>query len=170
MGIVFEALQRHGASGRIADQTFQLVTAMRWNLGVGMEGKAVAAGTADAAQGGAFPFVAKPGSNAAHLLAGSLPKSNLPLHRSGHGTGQFRFVVNKGIIALIEELWTARDRAKEAGQVAHSQAIKIIMNSFYGVLGTPRCRFFDPRLASSITMRGHEILQKTRDLKDKGPD
>ncbi|MDH3602031.1 MAG: hypothetical protein OEU26_20660 [Candidatus Tectomicrobia bacterium] len=44
------------------------------------------------------------------------------------------------------------------------------MNSFYGVLGTPRCRFFDPRLASSITMRGHEILQKTRDLKDKGPD
>ena len=66
--------------------------------------------------------------------------------------------------ALIEELWAARELAKEAGQVANSQAIKIIMNSFYGVLGTPNCRFFDPRLASSITMRGHEILQKTRDL------
>lgn len=37
------------------------------------------------------------------------------------------------------------------------------MNSFYGVLGSPGCRFFDPRLASSITLRGHEILQRTRE-------
>jgi DNA polymerase elongation subunit (family B) len=35
-----------------------------------------------------------------------------------------------------------------------SQALKIIMNAFYGVLGTSACRFFDPRLASSITLRG----------------
>lgn len=70
---------------------------------------------------------------------------------------------------IIEELWQARDQAKLAGNSAGSQAIKIIMNSFYGVLGTPGCRFFDPRLASSITLRGHEILQKTRDLiEDKG--
>lgn len=65
---------------------------------------------------------------------------------------------------IIEELWQARDKAKQAGQAANSQAIKIIMNSFYGVLGTTGCRFFDPRLVSSITMRGHEILKKTRDL------
>jgi DNA polymerase-2 len=65
---------------------------------------------------------------------------------------------------IIEQLWRARDEAKRLGQGAMSQAIKIIMNSFYGVLGTTGCRFFDPRLASSITMRGHEILQKTRDL------
>jgi DNA polymerase II len=37
------------------------------------------------------------------------------------------------------------------------------MNSFYGVLGTPGCRFFDARLASSITRRGHQILNRTRD-------
>ena len=37
------------------------------------------------------------------------------------------------------------------------------MNSFYGVLGSPGCRFFDARLASSITRRGHEILNRTRD-------
>ena len=36
------------------------------------------------------------------------------------------------------------------------------MNSFYGVLGTPACRFFEPRLASSITLRGHEIITKSR--------
>ena len=65
---------------------------------------------------------------------------------------------------IIKELWQARDEAKKDADAAGSQAIKIIMNSFYGVLGTPGCRFFDPRLASSITMRGHEILQKTRDL------
>ena len=65
---------------------------------------------------------------------------------------------------IIEELWRARDAAKAKRDAAGSQAIKIIMNSFYGVLGTPGCRFFDPRLASSITRRGHEILKQTRDL------
>jgi DNA polymerase II len=32
------------------------------------------------------------------------------------------------------------------------------------VLGATGCRFFDPRLASSITLRGHEIMQRTRCL------
>ena len=64
---------------------------------------------------------------------------------------------------LIAMLWQDRDQAKAAGDTPLSQAIKIIMNSFYGVLGTPGCRFFDARLASSITLRGHEILQRTRD-------
>ena len=64
---------------------------------------------------------------------------------------------------LITELWQRRDAARRDGDSALSQAIKIIMNSFYGVLGTPGCRFFDARLASSITLRGHQILQRTRD-------
>jgi DNA polymerase-2 len=42
--------------------------------------------------------------------------------------------------------------------------LKIIMNAFYGVLGSSGCRFFDPRLASSITLRGHEIMHRTREL------
>ncbi|MDA0787919.1 MAG: DNA polymerase II [Proteobacteria bacterium] len=70
---------------------------------------------------------------------------------------------------IIRNLWEARDVAKRQGRSAMSRAIKIIMNSFYGVLGTPACRFFDARLASSITMRGHEILQQTRDfIEDRG--
>jgi len=64
---------------------------------------------------------------------------------------------------LIQQLWQQRDAAKESRDEPLSQAIKIIMNSFYGVLGTPGCRFFDARLASSITRRGHQILQRTRD-------
>ncbi len=66
--------------------------------------------------------------------------------------------------ALIGQLWQARDKAKAQQDSALSQAIKIIMNSFYGVLGSEGCRFFDPRLASSITRRGHEIIQQSREL------
>lgn len=63
---------------------------------------------------------------------------------------------------MIETLWQARDVAKRNNDKAFSQAIKIIMNSFYGVLGSSGCRFFDTRLASSITMRGHEIMKQTK--------
>ena len=63
---------------------------------------------------------------------------------------------------LIRHLWEARDEAKERRDAARSRAIKILMNSFYGVLGTPGCRFFSPKLASSITLRGHEIITESR--------
>jgi DNA polymerase-2 len=63
---------------------------------------------------------------------------------------------------VIESLWAARDRAKERRDVPLSRAIKILMNSFYGVLGTPACRFYDARLATSITRRGHEVLRESR--------
>jgi DNA polymerase-2 len=64
--------------------------------------------------------------------------------------------------ALIADLWMVRDRAKANKDAALSQAVKILMNSFYGVLGASGCRFFDSRLASSITRRGHDILQRSR--------
>ncbi|WP_323847079.1 DNA polymerase II [Microbulbifer magnicolonia] len=62
---------------------------------------------------------------------------------------------------IIADLWAQRDIAKREQDAARSQAIKIIMNSFYGVLGSGGCRFYDTRLASSITLRGHEIMQQT---------
>lgn len=68
---------------------------------------------------------------------------------------------------IIESLWQARDEAKQHGNKALSQAIKIIMNSFYGVLGTPGCRLHDARLTSSITMRGHDLIKKTINLIEK---
>ena len=66
--------------------------------------------------------------------------------------------------SMIADLWTARDEAKRVKDPALSQAIKIIMNSFYGVLGSNGCRFHDTRLASSITLRGHDIIQTTSQL------
>lgn len=63
--------------------------------------------------------------------------------------------------AIIENLWKQRDEAKKHNDQPRSQAIKILMNSFYGVLGSGGCPFYDPRLASSITLRGHQIMQTT---------
>jgi len=65
---------------------------------------------------------------------------------------------------IVGQIWHGRDEAKRTGNKPLSQALKIIMNAFYGVLGTSACRFFDPRLASSITMRGHEIMRQTKAL------
>ncbi|WP_372874414.1 DNA polymerase II [Pseudomonas sp.] len=66
--------------------------------------------------------------------------------------------------AIVESVWQGRETAKREGNAPLSQALKIIMNAFYGVLGSSGCRFFDPRLASSITLRGHEIMRRTREL------
>lgn len=62
---------------------------------------------------------------------------------------------------IITSLWAQRDEAKKESDTARSQAIKILMNSFYGVLGSGGCPFYDTRLASSITMRGHDIMKQT---------
>jgi DNA polymerase-2 len=65
----------------------------------------------------------------------------------------------KGILSeILDELLPRREEARRAGEAVKSQAIKILMNSFYGVLGTPACRFFDPRLANAITSFGRELL------------
>ncbi|MBD3895108.1 DNA polymerase II [Halomonas sp. ML-15] len=65
---------------------------------------------------------------------------------------------------IVARVWRGREAAKRDGNAPLSQALKIIMNAFYGVLGSRGCRFFDPRLASSITLRGHQIMQRTREL------
>lgn len=65
---------------------------------------------------------------------------------------------------IVSQIWQGREAAKREKNAPLSQALKIIMNAFYGVLGSSGCRFFDPRLASSITMRGHEIMRRTREL------
>ncbi|WP_175479287.1 MULTISPECIES: DNA polymerase II [unclassified Pseudomonas] len=66
--------------------------------------------------------------------------------------------------AIVARISQGREVAKREHNAPLSQALKIIMNAFYGVLGSSGCRFFDTRLASSITLRGHEIMQRTRQL------
>lgn len=59
---------------------------------------------------------------------------------------------------FLAELFEARDAAIQRGDGVASQAIKILMNSFYGVLATPACRFHDSRLANAITSFGKHFL------------
>ncbi|WP_426101019.1 DNA polymerase II [Pseudomonas sp. PSPC3-3] len=66
--------------------------------------------------------------------------------------------------AIVARISEGREEAKRERNAPLSQALKIIMNAFYGVLGSSGCRFFDTRLASSITLRGHQIMRQTREL------
>ena len=59
---------------------------------------------------------------------------------------------------LLDALFPQREAARQAGDATASHAIKILMNSCYGVLGTPACRFYNPLLANSITATGRELL------------
>ncbi len=69
------------------------------------------------------------------------------------------FSRQKAILAgILDELMPRREQARRAGDEVQAYAIKILMNSFYGVLGTPACRFYDPRLANAITGFGREML------------
>jgi DNA polymerase-2 len=64
---------------------------------------------------------------------------------------------------LLDELFPRREAAKRAGDGIASHAIKILMNSFYGVLGTPACRFYNPALANAITGQGKHFLLWSKD-------
>ncbi|MEO6103290.1 MAG: DNA polymerase II [Pseudoxanthomonas sp.] len=63
---------------------------------------------------------------------------------------------------IVTGLSRARDEAKRAGNEPLSQALKLLMNSFAGVLGASDCRFFNPALVSAVTLRGHEMMKLTQ--------
>ncbi|UTW48806.1 DNA polymerase II [Bacterioplanoides sp. SCSIO 12839] len=72
---------------------------------------------------------------------------------------------------LIRQLGEWREQAKQQHNQALSQTIKVIMASCYGVLGSEGCRFYDTRLSSSITKRGHQIIQQSSDwIEQQGYD
>jgi len=64
---------------------------------------------------------------------------------------------------LIDRFWENRDEAKRRGDDVASYVYKIIMNSFYGVLGASGCRFAGAPLAGAITGFGQYILHWAKD-------
>ena len=65
-----------------------------------------------------------------------------------------------GILPMIlQQLWDQRDKAKLEKNPLASQAIKIHMNSFFGVLANPTCRFFSLKMANAITHFGQAIIK-----------
>ncbi len=73
------------------------------------------------------------------------------------------FKNQEGILPkVIEEVWKQRDEAKKRKDTPETiYAIKIIMNSFYGVLGNPSCRFYNPDMSNAITHTAKSIIQMT---------
>lgn len=64
---------------------------------------------------------------------------------------------------LLDRLFPLREEAIARGDTLTATALKILMNSFYGVLATPRCRFYSPETANAITWFGQETLLWTRE-------
>jgi len=65
---------------------------------------------------------------------------------------------------ILDRFFDSRSRAKARGDRVASYAYKIIMNSFYGVLGTSSCRFASQSISGAITSFGQHLLRWTRDL------
>ncbi len=61
--------------------------------------------------------------------------------------------------SIIESLWKQRDAAKKRNDKLASNAIKILMNSFFGVLASPNCRFFSLEMSNAITQTGQFIIK-----------
>jgi DNA polymerase-2 len=59
---------------------------------------------------------------------------------------------------LLERFFKSRDQARKKGDDIASYVFKIIMNSFYGVLGAAGSRFASGFLAGSITSLGQHLL------------
>ena len=65
---------------------------------------------------------------------------------------------------FLKHLMEKREQAKNQHDSHLSTAIKILMNSFYGVMGTTGCRFYHADLPASITETGQWILKNTAEF------
>jgi len=102
---------------------------------------------------------------AANMVLHTLQNDSKSPGRIVKGPAGLSFDADWAILpGIIEHLWHERDKAKKEKDATLSQAVKIIMNSFYGVLGSQGCRFFDPRIAGTITRTGHWLLNFSREF------
>jgi DNA polymerase II len=70
---------------------------------------------------------------------------------------------------IIDKLHQAREEAKANSKDLSSYAIKIIMNSFFGVLASPNCRYFSLDIANAITHFGQYLIKLTAEkISDSG--
>jgi DNA polymerase-2 len=68
---------------------------------------------------------------------------------------------------IIQHLWEERDKAKRRKDPVASQALKTLMNSFFGVLASPNCRFFNLDIANAITAYARHFIQLTAEKIEK---
>lgn len=77
----------------------------------------------------------------------------------------FKFSSSENLLpGILEKLFEKRRLAKENKNIALSQAVKILMNSFYGIMGSSRSRFYHADLPQAITTTGHYLLSAAREF------
>lgn len=100
----------------------------------------------------------------AHALAGGALDGGRGAEDALEAPNGARFARTGGILpGLVDRYWAARDAARARGDAHAAQAIKIMLNALFGVLGAPACRFFDAAVANAITGFGQQTLRWTRD-------
>ncbi|MFT4261041.1 MAG: DNA polymerase II [Candidatus Woesearchaeota archaeon] len=80
------------------------------------------------------------------------------------------FSKNDGILPnILSRLAVERQKATDEKDNVARGAIKILMNSLYGVLASPNCRFYSFEMANAITGFGHKIIKDAaKRLEGKG--
>ena len=101
VGVLGQALQGHGAAGGIPDQALQLVAPMGGDLGVGVERKALDAGTAGTGERGRLALGAKACANAPDRWPARSPKAmrcctEAAMVRASSGASSTRGVIAGG--------------------------------------------------------------------------
>lgn len=72
---------------------------------------------------------------------------------------------------IIQKLWEQREISRKKGDELARYAIKIMMNSIYGVLGNPGCRFFSMEIGNAITHFAQYLIKLAAEkIKEKGYD
>jgi DNA polymerase elongation subunit (family B) len=70
---------------------------------------------------------------------------------------------------IIEKLWEEREKSRKNKNELSRYAIKILMNSLFGVLASPSCRFFSLDVANAITHFGQHLIKLTAEkVKEQG--
>jgi DNA polymerase-2 len=75
------------------------------------------------------------------------------------GGAAFRRDAGGVLPELVARLWAERAEARRAGDAVGAQAIKILMNSLFGVLGASTSRLFSPAVANAITLAGQHVIR-----------
>ncbi|HLF53638.1 MAG TPA: DNA polymerase II [Candidatus Nanoarchaeia archaeon] len=103
---------------------------------------------------------------AAHITEKKAKKEKNAIESPNH---EF-FKNEEGILPhIIQKLHAAREKFKKEKNELASYAIKTTMNSFWGVLASPNCRYFNLNMANAITSYARWIIQKTaEEIEKKG--
>jgi DNA polymerase-2 len=105
------------------------------------------------------PDLTEEGPGEVEKTAAEVSPATPPVVRAPNGAC-FRRDIAGIIPELLTSLATEREQAKGAGDAVKANAIKILMNSFYGVLGAGASRLFSPAVANAVTHFGQYLIRR----------